>query len=152
MASETLALVEALDASFTLRSQMSAMLGMDILLLMMTDSKSLFDIMTTQKRPTEDRLMFDIFAARQSFKRGEIDNISSIRSELNLADDRTKLQGNSPLLRAMRSCRIQHPIVDLLCVVYRLAATISECMKPFCNCCVSFESTSHRLRCPSVSS
>jgi hypothetical protein len=61
MASETLAFVEGFDASFTLRSQLSAMLGKDIPLLMMTNSKPLFDIMTTRKRTTEGRLMVDVF-------------------------------------------------------------------------------------------
>jgi hypothetical protein len=143
MASETIAFVEGFDASFTLRSQLSAMLGNDIPLLMMTDSKSLFDIMTAQKRTTEGRLKVDVFAARQSFKRGEIDNISLIRSEFNLADDLKKLKGYSTLLRAMRSCRIQHPIVDFIARSRPFATTISECMKPFYTCCVSFESTSH---------
>jgi hypothetical protein len=81
---------------------------------MMTDSKSLFDIMTTQKRTTEGRLMIDVFSARQSFKRGEIDDIALIRSEFNLADHLTTLKGNGALLRAVRSCRIQPPIVDFI--------------------------------------
>jgi hypothetical protein len=81
---------------------------------MMTDSKSLFDITTTQKRTIEGRLMVDVFAARQSFKRGEIDTIALIRSEFNLADDLTKLKWIGALLRAMRSCIIQHPIVDFI--------------------------------------
>jgi hypothetical protein len=114
MASETLAFGEGFEASFTVRSQMSAMLGKDIPLLMLTDSKSLFDIMTTQKRTTEGRLMVDAFAARQSFKRGEIDHIALIRTEFDLADDLTKLKGNGALRSAMRSYRIQHPIVDFI--------------------------------------
>jgi hypothetical protein len=57
------------DIRFRLRSQLSAMLGKDILLLKMTDSKSLFDIMKTQKRTTDGRLMVDVLAARQSLER-----------------------------------------------------------------------------------
>jgi hypothetical protein len=67
MASETLAYVEGFDTSFTLRSQLSDMLGKDIPLLMMTDSKLLIDIMTTQNRTTEGRLMVDVFGGRQFF-------------------------------------------------------------------------------------
>jgi hypothetical protein len=82
--------------------------------LMLTDSKSLFDIITTQKRTTEHRLMIDIFAARQAYRRREIDNIGLIRSEFNLADDLTKLRGNGAMLRAIQSGRIQHPIEDFV--------------------------------------
>jgi hypothetical protein len=81
------------DASFTLRHQLSELLGREIR-LMLTDSKSPFDIIITQKRTTEHRLMIDIFAARQVHRRREIDNIGLIRSEFNLADDLTKLLGN----------------------------------------------------------
>jgi hypothetical protein len=79
---------------------------------MLTDSKSLFDIITTQKRTTGHRLMMDIFAARQAYRRREIDNIGLIRSEFNLADDLAKLRGNGALLQAIQSGRIQHPIED----------------------------------------
>lgn len=114
MASETLAFTEGFDSSFAIRSQLSLILGRHIPLVMLTDSKSLFDIMTTQKRTTEARLMIDVFVARQSYHRGEIDNIGLIRSEYNLADDLTKLSGNGALFRALMLGRVTHPVEDYI--------------------------------------
>jgi hypothetical protein len=48
MASETLAFVEGFDPTLSRRSQLSQMLGRDMPILMLTDSQSLFYVMTTQ--------------------------------------------------------------------------------------------------------
>jgi hypothetical protein len=58
--------------------------------------------------------MIYIFAARQAHRRREIDDVGLIRSELNLADNLTKLRGNDGLLQAMQSARIKHPIEDVV--------------------------------------
>jgi hypothetical protein len=48
MASETLAFVKGLDSTLSRRSQLSQMLERDMPILMLTDSQSLFNVMTTQ--------------------------------------------------------------------------------------------------------
>eukprot|EP00173_Palmaria_palmata_P001925 Plantae.Rhodophyta-Palmaria_palmata.ctg21584.p1 GENE.Plantae.Rhodophyta-Palmaria_palmata.ctg21584~~Plantae.Rhodophyta-Palmaria_palmata.ctg21584.p1 ORF type:complete len:118 (+),score=18.35 Plantae.Rhodophyta-Palmaria_palmata.ctg21584:31-354(+) len=75
---------------------------------MLTDSKCLFDVLTSNKNTKEGRLMLDTFAARQAYSRREIDNIGLIKSEVNLADDLTKMNGNGALSRAMQSSRLDH--------------------------------------------
>lgn len=114
MAAETLAFVEGFDTSFTLRAQVRQLLGRDLPLIMLTDSQSLFRILTSHKRTTEGRLMIDLFAVRQSYRRGEIDNVGLIRSEYNIADDLTKLKGNGALFRAMLTNRLLHPVEDFI--------------------------------------
>lgn len=42
--------------------------------------------------------MVDVYSAREAFRKRELDNIALIRSEHNLADVLTKLQGNNALL------------------------------------------------------
>jgi hypothetical protein len=46
MAPEKLALVDAFDNAFILRRELSRMIGPDLPILMMTDSRALFDITT----------------------------------------------------------------------------------------------------------
>jgi hypothetical protein len=50
MAAETLAVSTAFDAAFTLRHQLTKMLGRHMLLLLMTDSRSLFKVIVNHKK------------------------------------------------------------------------------------------------------
>lgn len=85
-----------------MRAQISQILDRDLPLLIYTDSKCLFDVLTTAKKTTGGRLVVDVFVARQSYRPGKIDNICLIRSEDNLAGDMTKLDGNGLLLKVMQ--------------------------------------------------
>lgn len=114
MAAETLAFAAAFDSGFLIRRQIEIILDQDVPLLMLTDSKCLFDVLTSNKNTTEGRLMLDIFAARQAYSRREIDNIGLIKSEVNLADDLTKMKGNGALARAMQSSRLDHRAEDYI--------------------------------------
>lgn len=70
------------------------MLGRNILLLMVTDSKVLFDFITGNQYTTEKRLMVDIAAVREAYNDGVIENIGFIRREYNAADALTKVGPN----------------------------------------------------------
>lgn len=67
MAAETLAFAAVFDAGYLLRRNIKIMFGQPLPLLVLTDSKSLFGVLTSNKQNTEARLMIDIFAARQSY-------------------------------------------------------------------------------------
>ena len=56
----------------------------------MTDSKSLFDIISKGSRTSEKRVTLDIHTARQAYQSREISNIGFVRSSDNLADGLTK--------------------------------------------------------------
>lgn len=80
---------------------------------MLTDNKGLFDVLMSNKQTREVSLkMIDIFAARQSYHRREIDNVGLVRSERNLVDSSTKAQGDSALLDTMRYARLDHPVQE----------------------------------------
>lgn len=111
MAAETIAFAAAFDASFTMRRQIDVMLGKSIPLLLLTDSKWL-DLLTSNKSISRGRPMLDIFAARQGYSHREIDNIGLIRSEVNLADELTMMNGNRKLSAAMETNRLTHDVED----------------------------------------
>eukprot|EP00173_Palmaria_palmata_P004734 Plantae.Rhodophyta-Palmaria_palmata.ctg7065.p2 GENE.Plantae.Rhodophyta-Palmaria_palmata.ctg7065~~Plantae.Rhodophyta-Palmaria_palmata.ctg7065.p2 ORF type:complete len:125 (-),score=17.48 Plantae.Rhodophyta-Palmaria_palmata.ctg7065:512-886(-) len=114
MDSETLAFSAAFDAGFLLRRQMEIIVGRVIPMLMPTDRKCLFDVLTSNKNTTEGRLMLKFFATRQAYGRKENDNIGLIKSEVNLADDLTKIKGNGALRNAMKTSTLYHDIEDYI--------------------------------------
>jgi hypothetical protein len=81
-------------------------------MLMLTDSAGLFDSITRHKPTTERRLMLGIYAAREAYKRGDLDNIALIRTEYNVADSMTKVPGNGALLTLLKTHHIEHPVVQ----------------------------------------
>lgn len=112
MASETLAFAAAFDAGYTIRRQLEHILARQVPLIMLTDSKSLYDILTGNKRSRELRLMVDLAASREAYDKSEIDVIGLVRSESNYADDLTKLKGNGLLKELMRTGKIQQPVAE----------------------------------------
>ena len=114
MASECLAFAEGWDNAFTLKRQLSDIMGVSLPVFMCTDSRALFDVLTACKRTKEGRLMIDIYGVRESLRKRELDNVFLIRSGHNLADALTKLNGNSALFSSMTSQRLNHPVENCL--------------------------------------
>ena len=112
MDGETLAFSAGFDAGFILRHDIELMTGMKIPIIMLTDSKSLFDVLTRAKYTTEKRLMVDIAAAREAYNDHVISNIALIDSADNPADALTKIGHNSALQNLLRTHRISHPIIQ----------------------------------------
>jgi hypothetical protein len=56
--------------------------------------------------------MLEIYAAREAYKKREIDNIALIRSQYTIADAMTKVNGNGTLLNALKTHKITHPVVQ----------------------------------------
>jgi hypothetical protein len=110
MASETLAFSHGFDSAFLLRHDLERVLGQTIPMVMFTDSKALFDILTRNKSSTERRLMVDVAAAREAYHDFVISNVGLIKSEHNPADGLTKVGCNDALLSLLRTHRITHPV------------------------------------------
>lgn len=110
MAGETLAFAAGFDNAFLLLHDLQRMLGRKIPLLMFTDSRQLFDVLTRSNYTTERRLMVDIAAAREAYNDSTISNIGLIRSQYNIADALTKDGGNDALLTFLRESKISHPV------------------------------------------
>jgi hypothetical protein len=110
MAAETMAFADTFDAAFAIKHDLESMIGKFVPLLILTDSRPLFDVLICAKFTTEKRLMIDISAAREGFTRRDITNVCLIRSEHNVADAMTKLASNAALLHILKSNRVNHPI------------------------------------------
>jgi hypothetical protein len=110
MAAEVMAFADAFDASYSIKNDLQTMLRQSIPLLIMTDSRPLFDVIIRARYTTEKRLMVDLAAARQGFRKRDITNVCLIRSEQNVADAMTNFSANSSLLQLIKSHCINHPI------------------------------------------
>ncbi len=77
---------------------------------MLTDGKSLFDVIVKSAKTAERRLMIDVAACREAFDRHEIADIGLIRSEYNLADCMTKIMLPKQLMKVTSTGYLSHPI------------------------------------------
>lgn len=110
MAGETLAFPDALDNSFMVKHELQRMLGNNVPLLMLTDSKILFDVITGNRYITENRLKIDFTPKRQAYNSGHIANIGLIKRDYNAADALTKVGPNAALKPLLVNGFVQHPI------------------------------------------
>jgi hypothetical protein len=110
MAAQTLAFADAFDNEFILKHDLQRMLGREIPLLMLTDSKFLFDVITSNRYTTEKRLMTDIAVILEAYNERIISNIGLICSDSNTADATTKIGHNKALQTVLCTHRIAHPI------------------------------------------
>ena len=110
MAGETVALTEAFDHIFIIKHDLQRMLGKQVALLMIKDSKLLFDVIPGNRYTTEARLKVDIAAVREGYNQKIISSIALISKHYNLDDPLTNIKGNSSLDVFLRTHRVQHPI------------------------------------------
>jgi hypothetical protein len=112
MAAETMAFADTFDAAFSLKSDLASALGEPLPMLILTDTKPLFEVMVCSKYRTEKPLMIDISAAREGFNRHDITNICLISSEDNIADSMTKQSSNNALHRLLMHHKIGHKVLQ----------------------------------------
>jgi hypothetical protein len=86
------------------------MIGTNLPIIMMTDSRALFYVITRSRYTTERRLIVDITTAREAHKERPMSNIGLIRSEFNPADGLTKVSPNDILLKVLTTSSINNHI------------------------------------------
>lgn len=86
----------------------------DVPLYLFTDSKSIFDTITASKRLRELRLTNAVVDIRRAYKDDEISSVAWIRSEHNIADNFTRLNGNDVLNEVLRSGKLNCTIEQLV--------------------------------------
>ena len=79
-AGDTLAAVEAFDASFA-KKHLFREVGFPLNLMHLIDSKWVFDAIVSRTRTREQRLMIDYAILRQGFQNKEIDDIGLVDTE-----------------------------------------------------------------------
>lgn len=97
MGGELYAFTDAFDAVITVSNDLATAFQKKIPIRILTDSKQVFDVITRGKRPTEKRLAIDVVAAREAYRRFEIDRVGLVRGENNPADALSKLSNNGKL-------------------------------------------------------
>ena len=105
-----MAFADAFDMSLVIKHDLQNITGKFVPLSMFTDSLSLFDVLTRAKTTTEKRLMIDLQTVKDSYDKKEIESVSFVRSEYNVADALTKVKKASTLIEVMRTGKIDHPI------------------------------------------
>lgn len=90
MAGEVYAFADAFDAAYIIKHDLERIYRQRLPLVMLTDSKQMFDVITRASHTTEKRLMIDVAAAREAYNRHEISNVGLVRSEHNVPDGLTK--------------------------------------------------------------
>ena len=90
MAGEVIAFSDLFDVAFTLAHEVKFITGSQIPVQLLTDSTSLFDVISKGSGTSEKRMMLDIAAARKGFRSKAISDIGFVRSNKNVADGLTK--------------------------------------------------------------
>ncbi len=90
MAANFIALSYAFDVGYSLETELSNLLRRKVPLILLAESKSLFDVTSKGTHTSEKSMMLDIAAARERYCRGDISSIGFVRSLKNLADGLTK--------------------------------------------------------------
>lgn len=108
LAAEIHALVLAYDHAYVIRHTLIEILGRNVKLEAYVDSRSVFDVIAKDGNTTEKRLQIDIYALRQSYADGELDQIGWIPGTSNPADALTKINSctTSPLQHLMTSNKL----------------------------------------------
>ena len=83
------------DIRASVKSTIDRMLGIDLPLVLCTDSKSLYECLVKLGTTQEKRLMIDIMCLRQAYERREIAEVRWIKGESNPADAMTKSNSKS---------------------------------------------------------
>jgi hypothetical protein len=87
---ELYAMINDFDIEAVIKSIIERMLHIALSLILLIDSKSLFDCLIKLETTSEKRLMIDLMCLRQSYERREITEIRWIDENINLADAMTK--------------------------------------------------------------
>ncbi len=105
LSAEVIAFADVFDHALALKSQLEQATRRPVPMHLLTDSKSLFDIISKGTRTSEKRIMLDVHAAREGYKTREISNIGFVRSSENLADGLTKAKMQKALFKLLKSGR-----------------------------------------------
>ncbi len=109
LSAEVIAFADLFDDAFALRSQIKLALERPVPMHLLTDSKSLFDIISKGSRTSENRIVLGIHSARQACQAQEISNIGFVRSDDKIADGLTKQKMQGALLNLLQTA--EHNVV-----------------------------------------
>jgi hypothetical protein len=103
LAAEAIALAEGYEAGYALSHSLSQMLSKRVPLTLLTDSKTLFDVVINPSYKHERQILIDLASVREGYRRLDINDIGLISSEENLADGFTKDSNMTKLCEVVRT-------------------------------------------------
>jgi hypothetical protein len=90
-------MVHGFDIGALVKAIIDRVLGIKLLLVVCTDSKSLYECLVKLGTIQEKRLMIDVMCLRQAYERREIMEVKWIKGSSNLADSMIKAKSSSAL-------------------------------------------------------
>jgi hypothetical protein len=112
LAAELYAMINDFDVEAVIKSIIERMLHISLSLILLTDSKSLFDCLIKLETTSEKRLMIDLMCLRQSYERRKIAEIRWIDENINLADAMTKSKFCNALINLIDTNTIELKITE----------------------------------------
>jgi hypothetical protein len=96
---ELYVMINDFDVEAVIKSIIDRMLHISLSLILLTNSKFLYDCLVKLDTIAEKRLMIDLMCLRQSYERREIAEIRWIDENINLADAMTKSKSCNALIK-----------------------------------------------------
>jgi len=90
LASELYGMAHGFDIGVAIKATVDRILQIDLPLILVTDSKSLYDCLVRLGTTQEKRLMIDVMCLRQAYERRQITEVKWIDGDANPADAMTK--------------------------------------------------------------
>jgi hypothetical protein len=111
---ELYAMINDFDVEVVIKSTIEHILKLknSLSLILLTDSKSLYDCLVKLSTIAEKRLMIDLMCLRQSYERREIAEIRWIDENINLADAMTKSKSCNALIKLIDINTIELKIIE----------------------------------------
>jgi hypothetical protein len=115
------AMINDFDVEAIIKSIIERMLHIILSLILLTDSKSLYDCLVKLDTIAEKRLMIDLMCFRQSYERREIAEIRWIDEDSNLADAMTK----------SKSCNVLIKLIDINIIELKITEWVERTSEHF---------------------
>lgn len=112
LASELYAMAHGFDIGASIKSTIERVLGINLPLVLCTDSKSLYDCLVKLGTTQEKRLMIDVMCLRQAYERREITEVKWIKGDTNPADSMTKEKPSNALKKLMDTNTVHLEVVE----------------------------------------
>jgi hypothetical protein len=97
LAIELFAMIHDFDVDSVLKTTLTKMLDVVVLLILATNSKSLYDCLVRLRTTIEKRLMIDVMTLRQCYERREIPEMKWVHETNNSVDSMIKIKSSSVL-------------------------------------------------------
>jgi hypothetical protein len=112
LATKLYVMINDFDVESIIKSIIERMLHISLSLILLTDSKSLYDCLVKMSTTVEKRLIIDMMCLRQSYERKEIVKIRWINEDSNSADAMTKSKFCNALIEFIDTNIIEMKITE----------------------------------------